>query len=80
VEIGIGGFADALTARVELRGETLIVVDNCFRREYSKIVFVTASWGKGVAVAIQFASRNIGGAAFVHSWQHDVNANGQKSS
>jgi hypothetical protein len=56
VPIGIAGAVDALTQRIELHSEHVVVVLNLRRREYSRSMFVKVQWGKGVPVSLQSTS------------------------
>jgi hypothetical protein len=56
VPIGIAGAADALTQRIELYSEHIVVVNNLRRREYSRSMFMKVQWGKGVPVSLQSTS------------------------
>jgi len=56
VPIGIAGAVDALTQRIELHREHIVVVRNLRRREYPRRMFVKAQWGKGVPVSLQSTS------------------------
>lgn len=51
--LGLAGVVDSLTARVELRDESIVIVRNLRRREYPRRLFVKASWAKGAPVALQ---------------------------
>lgn len=50
------GLLDALTCRVTLKGDALLVVHNLRCVRYSRGEIVTASWAAGVPVAIQLPS------------------------
>lgn len=54
VPLSIAGFIDALTARVDLLPEKLVVVSNFQRREYARSLFVRATWGKGVPISLEY--------------------------
>jgi hypothetical protein len=56
VPIGIAGAADALTQRIEVHREHIVVVRNLRRREYPRSMFVKVQWGKGVPVSLQSSS------------------------
>lgn len=56
VLVALGGLLDALTSRVELTDDRLVVVRNLRRREYLRTSFVKVAWGKGVPLALQGAS------------------------
>ena len=56
IPIGLAGVADALTQRIELHPEHIVVVHNLRRREYPRSMFVKAKWGKGVPVSLQSTS------------------------
>jgi hypothetical protein len=56
VLIGIAGVADALTQRIELHPEHMVVVHNLRRREYPRSMFVKVQWEKGVPVSLQSTS------------------------
>jgi hypothetical protein len=47
------GLIDALTARVELHPERMVVISNLRRREYPRGMFVRLTHGKGVPIALQ---------------------------
>ena len=53
---GVIGLLDALTQRIELHAEHLVVVRNLVRREYPRRLFVKAQWAKGVPVTLQTTS------------------------
>ena len=53
VPVAIAGFLDALTSRIELRADKLVVVQNLRRREFARDTFVKATWGKGVPVSLE---------------------------
>jgi hypothetical protein len=55
IPVSLAGLADAMTSRIELRQERLVVVRNLRKREYSRDAFTSVSWGKGVPVSLQFA-------------------------
>ena len=50
------GFIDALTARVELRDDVLIVVSNLRRRMHARRALSNVSWARGVATAVRVDS------------------------
>jgi len=52
----VAGFIDAMTARVELNNESIVIVQNLIRREYPRSMFVKVTWGKGMPVALQSKS------------------------
>src|SRR5262245_55408160 len=54
--VGIAGATDALTQRIELHRERIVVVRNLRRREYPRSMFVKVQWGKGVPVSLQSTS------------------------
>jgi hypothetical protein len=54
--LSLAGFVDSLTARVKLYPDKLVVVSNLRRREYSRTMFVRATYGKGVPVALQYTT------------------------
>ena len=56
IPIAIAGVADALTQRIELHREHIVVVRNLRRREYPRRMFVKAQWWKGVPVSLQSTS------------------------
>jgi drug/metabolite transporter (DMT)-like permease len=56
VPVGVAGVLDALTCRIELTDEQLIVVENLRRRQYSRSAFVRATWAKGVPASLQLES------------------------
>ena len=51
VAFGIAGIIDALTQRIELHDDRLVIVRNLRRREYPRAMFVKAQWSKGVPVS-----------------------------
>ena len=55
VPVSLAGLADAMTSRIELHEERLVVVRNLRKREYPRHAFASVSWGKGVPVTLQFA-------------------------
>ena len=56
VPIGVAGAIDAITQRIELHEEHIVVVRNIRRREYPRSMFTKAQWGKGVPVSLQSTS------------------------
>jgi len=56
VALGIAGILDALTQRIELHDDRLVIVRNLRRREYPRAMFVKAQWSKGVPVSLQTAA------------------------
>jgi hypothetical protein len=56
VPLGIAGVIDALTQRIELHEEHIVIVYNLRRREYPRSLFVKAHWSKGVPVSLQTTS------------------------
>ena len=54
--LGVAGVIDALTQRVELHEDRIVIVRNLRRREYPRAVFVKAQWSKGVPVSLQTTS------------------------
>ena len=52
----LAGAIDALTSKVEVFPEHLVVVGNLRRREYERSDFVSVSWAKGVPVTLQSKS------------------------
>lgn len=56
VPVGIAGVLDALTCRVELTDEQLIVAENLRRRKYARSAFVKVTRAKGVPASLQFES------------------------
>ena len=52
----IAGAIDALTSKVEVFPERLVVVANLRRREHIRSEFVSVSWAKGVPVVLQSKS------------------------
>src|SRR5688572_24100141 len=53
VPLAFAGFLDAVTSRVELHHDRMVVVRNLRRREYPRATFTKVTWGKGVPVALQ---------------------------
>lgn len=51
--IALCGFVDSIISKVELRGDSLVVVDNLRRREYPRDEFKRAVWEKGAPVALE---------------------------
>jgi hypothetical protein len=81
--LSILGFADALSTRVELTGDALIVVKNLRRAEYPRADFTSVICAKGVAVSMRRASgevvelpdvggSNRGLAKVLRHWLEDV--------
>ena len=58
VPIGIAGFLDALTQRVELHQEHLIVVRNLRKASHPRSAITRVTWAKGVPVSLQLTSGN----------------------
>jgi hypothetical protein len=56
IPIGVAGVADALTQRIELHREHIVVVRNLRRRAYPRNLFVKVAWAKGVPVSLQSSS------------------------
>ena len=52
--LSVVGFVDSVVAKVELHAEMLVIVSNFRRREYPRALFVRASFGKGVPVALEY--------------------------
>ena len=63
VPIGIAGAADALTQRIELHPEHIVVVRNLRRREYPRSMFVKAQWGKGRSRVTSVHQRRVDSAS-----------------
>jgi hypothetical protein len=53
---GVLGVLDALTQRVELHQEHLIVVRNLRKTSYPRSTFTSVTWAKGVPVSLQCTS------------------------
>ena len=58
VPIGAAGLLDALTQRIELHQEHLVVVRNLRKVSYPRSAFSRVTWGKGVPVSLQSTSGN----------------------
>jgi hypothetical protein len=56
IPLAFAGFLDAVTSRVELHHDRIVVVQNLRRREYARATFTKVTWGKGVPVALQRAT------------------------
>jgi hypothetical protein len=53
VPLSIAGLVDAITARVELREDELVIVKNFRTRNYSRRLFTKVTAEKGVPIALQ---------------------------
>ena len=53
---GIAGLIDAITQRVELHDDRIVVVQNLRKRQYARSLFVKATWAKGVPVTLETTS------------------------
>jgi hypothetical protein len=49
----LAGVLDSMTARLELRPDSVVIVHNLVRREYPKHRFVKIDSGKGVPISLQ---------------------------
>jgi hypothetical protein len=56
VPLGVAGIIDAVTQRVELHPEHIVIVRNLRRREYPRSLFVQAQWSKGAPPSLQTTS------------------------
>jgi hypothetical protein len=56
IPLGIAGFVDAMTCRIELREHSLVVIQNLRCKEYPRALLVKASWAKGCPAALQMTS------------------------
>ena len=52
VPIAVLGLIDAITQRIELHPDHIVIVRNLSRRKYPRDMFVKAQWGKGVPTAL----------------------------
>jgi hypothetical protein len=53
---GIAGLIDAITQRIELHDDRIVLVQNLRKRQYARRLFVKATWAKGVPVSLQTTS------------------------
>lgn len=51
--LGLAGLADALTARVVIYPERLVIVSNFVRREFVRCDFIKVAWAKGCPTSLQ---------------------------
>ena len=56
VPLGVAGFLDTMTQRVELHPEHLVVVRNLMKASYPRNGFTRVTWAKGVPVSLQLTS------------------------
>jgi hypothetical protein len=56
IALGIAGWLDVVTQRVELHHDRLVVVRNLRKATYPRSACARATWGKGVPVTVQLTS------------------------